>query len=143
MPEATRRSARKRTYGQTLLHSHQHTIQIESRMQLRRQSLEGGRGEVLTILPWLFISLPASSSFQRKAVVIRIQSDVEDQIHLDWSLFGIAMWLVEVPLPAPNLGYQVQDVVVLAYDILSVFENLNDVIFVDDKLVWQGVLDHR
>lgn len=100
-------------------------------------------GEASTILPWLPVSVPASSSFQGKAVVIRIHSDVEDHVHLNWSLFGIAMWLVEVPLPAPNLGYQVQDMVVLAYDILSVFENLNDVIVVDDKLVWQSVLDQR
>lgn len=75
--------------------------------------------------------------------MIRVHSHVEDQIHLNWSLLGIAVWLVEVPLPAPNLGYQVQDVVIVAYNILSVFENLDDVIVVDDKLFWQSVLDHR
>lgn len=136
-------SARKRTYGQTLLYSLQHIVQIESRTQLRWQTLEGGRGQGSTILPWLLISVPASSSLQGKAVVIRVHSDVEDQIHLKCSLLGIAVWLVEVPFPAPNSGYQVEDVVVLAYNIFGVFENLNDVIVVDDKLFWQSVLDHR
>lgn len=53
------------------------------------------------------------------------------------------MWLAEVPLPAPNLGYQVQDVVIVAYNIVSVFENLNDVIVFHDKLIRQSVLGHR
>lgn len=112
-------------------------------MQLRWQTLEGGGRKRSTILPWLVISVSASSPFQRKAFVIRVHSDVEDQVHLNWSLLRIAMRLVEVPLPAPNLGYQVQDVVILAHNILSVFENFNDMIVVDDQLIWKSVLDHR